>query len=139
MTLQKMKELIQQHIADFVQMDPVQSVKICDQWFDSDYNLIARELKEQKDLSYNFLHTVLEQNEQKIINECENSGTITGYRPSQKYIELLLQFVEILCHKKYRSKIVDFVSRSYFPIDESLKICEEREALEASAVLYKRN
>ena len=41
-----MKELIQQHIADFVQMDPVQSVKICDQWFDSDYNLIARELKE---------------------------------------------------------------------------------------------
>ena len=51
----------------------------------------------------------------------------------------MLQFVEILCHKKYRSKIVDFVSRSYFPIDESLKICEEKEALEASAVLYKRN
>lgn len=55
------------------------------------------------------------------------------------YIDLLLSFVEILCLKKYRSKIVDYVSRSYFPIDESLRICEEKGALEASAVLYKRN
>ena len=47
--------------------------------------------------------------------------------------------MEILCSKKYKSKIVDFVSRSYFPIDESLKICEEKGADEASAVLYKRN
>ena len=44
-----------------------------------------------------------------------------------------------MCHKKYKSKIVDFVSRRYFPIDESLRICEEKGALEASAVLYKRN
>ena len=44
-------------------MDPVQTVKLCDQWFESDYNSIARELKEQKDLSYNFLTTVLSQNE----------------------------------------------------------------------------
>lgn len=64
---------------------------------------------------------------------------MTGYRPSQMYIDLLLSFVEILCLKKYRSKIVDYVSRSYFPIDESLRICEEKGALEASAVLYKRN
>ena len=64
---------------------------------------------------------------------------MTGYKPSQKYIELLLHFVEILCHKKYKSKIVEFVSRSYFPIDESLQICEQKKALEASAVLYRRN
>lgn len=120
-------------------MDPVQTVKLCDQWFESDYNSIARELKEQKDLSYNFLTTVLSQNEQRIIQECENSGMVNSYRPSQKFIDLLLQFVEILCHKKYKSKIVDYVSRSYFPIDESLRICEEKGAQEASAVLYKRN
>ena len=60
MTLQKMKELIQLHIADFVQMDPEQTVKLCDQWFESDYNSIARALKDQKDLSYNFLNTVLQ-------------------------------------------------------------------------------
>ena len=120
-------------------MDPVQTVKLCNQWFESDYNSIARELKEQKDLSYNFLTTVLSQNEQRIIQECENSGMVNSYRPSQKFIDLLLQFVEILCHKKYKSKIVDYVSRSYFPIDESLRICEEKGAQEASAVLYKRN
>lgn len=119
-------------------MDPVQTVKLCDQWFNSDYNTFAREIKDRKDLSFNFLNTVLEQNEQKIIQECELNG-VSGYRPSQKFIDLLLQFVEILCHKKYQSRIVDYVSRSYFPIDESLKICEEKGALEASAVLYKRN
>ena len=64
---------------------------------------------------------------------------MSGYRPSQKYVELLLHFVEILCYRKYRSKLVDFVQRSYFPIDESLRICEEKKALEACAVLYRRN
>jgi hypothetical protein len=57
---------------------------------------------------------------------------------SLKFSTLLLLFVEILCEKKFRSKIVNYVSRDYFPIDESLKICEEKKALEASAVLYKR-
>ena len=84
------------------------------------------------------MNTVLAQNEDKIIHECENSS-IRGNLPSEKYIALLLQFVEILCQKKHRGKIVDFVSRSYFPIDDSLKICEEKGALEASAVLHKRN
>ena len=78
------------------------------------------------------------QNEHKIIAECETNLN-SGYRPSQKYIEILLHFVDILCNKKYKSKIVDFVQRSYFPIDESLAICKKKQALEASAVLYKRN
>jgi len=134
-----MKDLIFDHIAGFVQMDPAQTVKLCDTWFDGDYNAVARALKEQKDLSFNFLHTVLLQNEHKIIAECENSQHMQGYRPSQKYIDLLLHFVEILCNKKHRSRIVDFVQRSYFPIDESLRICEEKQALEACAVLCRRN
>lgn len=71
--------------------------------------------------------------------ECENSGVMLGYRPTEKFFNLLLQFVEVLCHKRHKGKIVDFISRSYFPIEASLKICEERGALEACAVLYKRN
>ena len=62
-TIQKMKDLIFDHISDFVDMDPVQTVKLCDQWFDGDYNSVARALKEQKDLSFSFLNTVLQQNE----------------------------------------------------------------------------
>ena len=55
-----MKDLIQQHIPDFVSMDPFQTVKLCDTWFDSDYNLMANTFtKEQKDLAFNFLNTVL--------------------------------------------------------------------------------
>ena len=57
---------------------------------------------------------------------------------SKKFSDLLLQFVEILCEKKYKNHLVDFVGRNYFPIDESLAICESKHALEASAVLYKR-
>ncbi len=72
-------------------MDPVQSVKLCDQWFDKDYNSVARALKDQKDLAYNFLNTVLMQNEQNIINECEKGNDmVSGYKPSQMYIDLLL-------------------------------------------------
>lgn len=54
-----MKDLIFKHIADFVAMDPAQSVKLCDAWFDGDYNSMASELKDQKDLSFNFFNTVL--------------------------------------------------------------------------------
>ena len=58
-TIQKMKDLIFKRFADFVAMDPAQSVKLVDAWFDGDYNEVAGELKEQKDLSFNFLNTVL--------------------------------------------------------------------------------
>ena len=79
-------------------------------------------------------------NQDKIIEEYDNSVISSAMKigPSQKFSNLLLHFVEILCEKKFRSKIVEYVSKSYFPIEESLKICEEKNALEASAVLYKR-
>jgi len=39
-----MKRLILENIGDFVQMDPEQTVALCDDWFDSDYEKIARAL-----------------------------------------------------------------------------------------------
>lgn len=54
------------------------------------------------------------------------------------WTRMMLKFVEVLCEKKYRSRIVEYVSQSYYPIDDSLAICEEKGALEACAVLYKR-
>ena len=109
-------------------------------WFDGDYESIAKELKGQKDICFNFLNTVINQNQDKITEEYDNSIMSSAMRigPSQKFSNLLLHFVEILCEKKFRSKIVEYVSRSYFPIEESLKICEQKGALEASAVLYRR-
>lgn len=41
-----MKNLIFEHIGEFVEMDPINTVKICDKWFDSDYNKVAKALKE---------------------------------------------------------------------------------------------
>ena len=135
-----MKELIFKQIADFVLMDPVQAVKLCDMWFEGDYESIAKALKGQKELCFNFLNTVITQNEEKIVEEYEDSVISSAIRigPGAKFANLLLHFVEILCEKKFRSKIVEYVSKSYFPIQESLNICNEKGALEASAVLYKR-
>ena len=48
----------------------------------------------------------------------------------------MLMFIEVLCEKKYKYRIVEYVSRSYFPIDQCLKICEDKNSLEACAVLY---
>ena len=45
-TIHKMKDLIKAHIAEFVAMDPLQTVKLCDTWFDGDYNLVADVLKD---------------------------------------------------------------------------------------------
>ena len=155
-----MKKLIQKHIADFVQMDPEQAVKLTERWFGGDYNAVAQELRHQTDLAYNFLNTVLKKNEAQILEEYENSvltsQPIPG--PSPKFTTLLLNFLEILIDRKFRAKIVEYVSQDYFPIDESLKICESDErkylnfkqakrpedrrlnttALEASAILYYR-
>jgi len=53
----------------------------------------------------------------------------------------LLRLVEILAERRVKNSskiIVDFVSRNYFPIEESLVICEKKGAIEASAVLYRR-
>jgi hypothetical protein len=135
-----MKALIMENVADFVQMDPMQTVNLCDVWFDSDYELIAKELLDHKDLAFSFLNTVVTQNEPQIIKEYNNSVRARGddYGPSERFISLLLIFVEILCEKKFRSRIVEYVSRNYFPVDQSLKICVEKEALEASAVLNRR-
>ena len=68
-----MKELIMQNMVDFVQMDPPKTIKICQNWFESDYLRIADALKEHKDLAFNFLNTVLEQNEPAIIEEHNTS------------------------------------------------------------------
>ena len=55
-----------------------------------------------------------------------------------QFIPILLIFVELLCEKKFRPKIVDFVSRNYFPVDQCLAICQEKGALEACAMLHRR-
>jgi hypothetical protein len=49
-----------------------------------------------------------------------------------------LRLVDILCEKKFRTYITEYVARIYFPIDETLAICEKRGATEACAVLFKR-
>jgi len=67
---------------------------------------------------------------------------MSGYRLQSSiyndYKDLILKFVNILCEKKFRGKLVDYVKKKYFPIQECLKICEEKKMLEAQAVLTKR-
>lgn len=49
--------------------------------------------------------------------------------------------MELLAEKRVKNHsklIVELVSRNYMPIEECLKICEKRNAVEASAVLQRR-
>jgi len=62
-----------------------------------------------------------------------------GISPKNK--DLLLRLVDILCDRKLKQSsisVVDYVSKSYFPIDDCLKICESKKQIEACAVLYRR-
>lgn len=66
-TNERIKCLILENIADFVQMDPIQTVQLCEQWFESDYESIAMALLEQKALAYSFINTVITIHEPTII------------------------------------------------------------------------
>lgn len=68
-TLNKMRELILKNILDFARMDSDKTVILCQQWFDEDYMMISDELKDNKELVYNFLTSVLKSTEDKIMNE----------------------------------------------------------------------
>ena len=84
-------------------MDPEQTVKICDQWFDKDYMRVADELKDHKELAFSFLNTVLLQNESEIMKNYEASvmaNSNEGVEPKIK--ELLLRLIEILCDRKLK-------------------------------------
>lgn len=72
------------NVGDFVEMDAERSVKLCEQWLAKDYNKVAKALKDQnlKEQAFNFMSTVIAQNEERIIQECEKAGAATGYKPS---------------------------------------------------------
>jgi hypothetical protein len=104
---------------------------------------IADEIKDHKELAFNFLNTILTQSEDRIIREYNHNmiidtSTTIAVAPSQKWNRIILRLVDILCEKKFRNRITEYVSRIYFPIDETLAICEGRGATEACAVLFKR-
>lgn len=116
--MERMKRLILENIGDFVQMDPEQTVVLCDDWFDSDYEKIAKALFDQKNLAFSFLNTVITVCEPKILQEYNSSVMAVKQDFGQShFIPILLIFVELLCEKKFRPKIVDFVSRNYFPVE----------------------
>jgi hypothetical protein len=48
-------------------MDPEQTVKLCQDWFNSDYEKMARALQDQKNLAFSFLNTVISVNQALII------------------------------------------------------------------------
>ena len=48
-------------------MDPEQAVKLCQDWFNSDYEKMARALQDQKNLAFRFLNTVISDNQALII------------------------------------------------------------------------
>jgi hypothetical protein len=63
------------------------------------------------------------------------SGGRLVSRSYNLYKDLMLRFVRVLCEKKFRPKLVEFVKKKYFPIVDCLQICEEKGMKEACAVL----
>ena len=86
-------------------MDPIQTVKLCDLWFDRDYFSIVEELKDHKELAYSFLHAVLQQNEPQIIQEYNNAIMQNNLAQaiSAKHKTLVLRYVDILCDRKAKN------------------------------------
>lgn len=98
-------------------------------------------LGDDEALIYKYISTVLSQNEKLLESEYSQILMSGGRHKSKVYSdfkELILRFIRILCGRKYRNKITEYVKHKYYPIDECLKICEEKGVLEACAILQKR-
>jgi hypothetical protein len=77
-TFNKMKDLIMNNLIDFATMDSLKTVKLCEQWFDSNYMLVAEELKEHKEVTYQFLSAVLSSCEHKIFKEYNQAALMNN-------------------------------------------------------------
>lgn len=136
-TNEHMTGMVAGNTADFVKMNAAETVNLCDRWFDGDYVMVANSLVGHKDLAFKFLITVLEKHEPLIESEYNQFNQV-----SAKYQAVLLRIIEILATYKRGSmsaQLVELVSRSYFPIEPCLQICEKAaHTQEACAVLYRR-
>jgi len=118
-------------------------VRLVDYWFDRDYLQIAELLKGTRQTAFEFLAALLQENQESIMADystsiLQNKTTITN-----RYKHVLLRLCELLAEDKVLRNtkglsLEELVSREYFPIDESIRICEKYQREEALAVLYKR-
>ena len=80
-------------------------------------------MHENHDLAFKYLSTLLADKEPEIEKEY-NSLMISGGKLSSRlyneYNHLILRFVRVLCEKKYRSKLAEYVKKKYYPVDECL-------------------
>ena len=133
-----MKELLCKNMIDFVLMDAVKTVKLVDFWFSEDYLKIADQLKSSNEATFSFFQAVLTEK-----SDCVYTDSAAMMRSSiqSQYKQVLIMMIELLAANKVKHAtrhLVDYVSRDYCPLDESLKICEKRNQTEACAVLYRR-
>lgn len=122
---------------DFVQMDAVKTVKLVDFWFGEDYILIAEQLKSSNEATFSFFQAVLTEKSDCVYTD----SAVVGSSTQSQYKQVLIRMIELLAANKVKHAtrhLVDYVSRDYCPLDESLKICEKRNQTEACAVLYRR-
>lgn len=149
---EQMQGLILKNIGSFIEMNPEKTVQLCDQWFEGDYYQIVKAINSFTpsksyacQLCFNYINTVLEvqkhaimeEHKQNTINSYAGGGSGAGTQ-SDKYKELILELTRIVCKKQYRKNAMEYVQREYFPIEECLKICEDKGITDACAVLYKR-
>jgi len=92
----------------------------------------------ENELCFRFIDTVLNQKHNAIMEDLAKSQTtgVTLNSSEDKYKDLILKLVEILCEKKYKSKAMEYMRRDYFPIEQCLEICEKKRVPDACAVLY---
>ena len=144
-----MQDLILKNMSSFIEMDPKQTVELCDQWFEGNYFKMVEAIDNHtnstslaNEMQFKFITTVIELKQATIIEQYHQS-MITGFDentigPKKEYKNLIIKLVDILCEKKYRKIAKDYVIRDYFPINESLAICEKKGVKDACAILYKR-
>ena len=156
-TSEQLQQLILKNIGSFIDMNPQKTVQLCDQWFERNYSRMVDSIYKYTpsrtrayELAFSFINTVLEMHEKSIIEEYRiqtfytaademNSAAANVRAQNQdKFKKLIIDLTKILCKRNYRKYAMEYMQRDYFPIEECLKICEDKGIMDACAILYRR-
>lgn len=87
---------------------------------------------------YNFLKYYIETNRDEMSQILQETGVDNIHtKKATKYQKYIVLFTKLLC-KLHKPNIEEWVSQTFFPAEQCLKVCREYNAIRGIAVLTKR-
>jgi len=110
---------------ELVKIDVDKTIVLVDRWFEDKQDKFIEDLAAFPKMQLDYLQRLLlskEDTVEKLITEL--SLNKTREQEAQRYKSLVVLHVKLLCHFD-KARVEEFVDKSYYPIEDCLRICQE--------------